>query len=201
MVSVAPPGRVGQYLALTGARLNGADLHALGLATHYIASDRSKRKAQIVAEPRRLATILDEAATAPPAAAVTGASRGHRPAVRVGPVRGHSAALEEDGGDWAPTQRALLAQKSPQSCKVSLRLLHEGAAKTDFADEMRMEYGVAAHVCQRPDFAEGVRALLIDKDNAPAWSPPTPEAVTDHAIDTIFPAHDADPPGSSPSRL
>jgi enoyl-CoA hydratase len=55
-----------------------------------------------------------------------------------------------------------------------------------FADEMRAEYGIAAHVCQRPDFIEGVRALLIDRDNAPQWDPPTPESVTDHMLDTIF---------------
>jgi len=51
---------------------------------------------------------------------------------------------------------------------------------------MRMEYGVAVHLCQRPDFAEGVRALLVDKDNSPRWDPATPEAVSDHMIDTIF---------------
>ena len=39
---------------------------------------------------------------------------------------------------------------------------------------------------QRPDFVEGVRALLIDKDHQPVWQPATPEAVTDHMIDTIF---------------
>jgi enoyl-CoA hydratase len=56
----------------------------------------------------------------------------------------------------------------------------------DFADEMRQEYAVAARVVQRHDFAEGVRAVLIDKDNAPRWNPATAEDVTDHLIDTIF---------------
>ncbi len=62
----------------------------------------------------------------------------------------------------------------------------DGKRRTDFADEMRAEYGVAVHVCQRPDFAEGVRALLVDRDNRPMWNPATPEGVTDHMIDTIF---------------
>src|SRR3546814_1689855 len=56
----------------------------------------------------------------------------------------------------------------------------------DFTNEMRQEYAVAATVVQRPDFLEGVRAVLIDKDNAPKWNPATPEGVTDHMIDTIF---------------
>ena len=71
---------------------------------------------------------------------------------------------------------------------MSLRLLREGRLTTDFADEMRREYGVAAHVVQRPDFVEGVRALIVDKDNAPRWYPATPEGVTDTMIDHIFAA-------------
>ncbi len=56
----------------------------------------------------------------------------------------------------------------------------------DFADEMRQEYAVASKVVQRHDFIEGVRAVLVDKDNRPRWNPETPEGVTDHMIDTIF---------------
>jgi enoyl-CoA hydratase len=56
----------------------------------------------------------------------------------------------------------------------------------NFADEMRQEYAVAARVVQRHDFLEGVRAVLVDKDNAPSWDPATPEAVTDQMLNTIF---------------
>jgi enoyl-CoA hydratase len=56
----------------------------------------------------------------------------------------------------------------------------------DFADEMRQEYAVAARVVQRHDFVEGVRSVLIDKDNQPSWQPASPAQVTDHMIDTIF---------------
>ena len=96
------------------------------------------------------------------------------------------AALEADGSEWAETELATLRAKSPQACKVALRLLAQGARMQDFADEMRQEYAVAAHVVQRPDFAEGVRAVLIDKDNKPRWNPPTPEGVTDAMIDRLF---------------
>jgi enoyl-CoA hydratase len=51
---------------------------------------------------------------------------------------------------------------------------------------MRVEYRLAAHVCQRHDFIEGVRALIVDKDNAPRWEPATAEGVTDHLVDQIF---------------
>ena len=69
---------------------------------------------------------------------------------------------------------------------MSLRIVYDGARMTDFAREMEQEYAVASRVVQRHDFVEGVRALLIDKDNEPHWDPPTPEAVTQHLIDRIF---------------
>ena len=63
----------------------------------------------------------------------------------------------------------------------------ERASMRDFAGEMGMEYGVVmAHVSRHPDFVEGVRALLVDKDNAPRWQPAAPEGVTDAMIDALF---------------
>jgi enoyl-CoA hydratase len=57
---------------------------------------------------------------------------------------------------------------------------------TDFADEMRMEYRIGARVVVRHDFLEGVRALIIDKDNAPKWNPAKPAGVTGALLDEIF---------------
>ena len=96
------------------------------------------------------------------------------------------AALEADGSEWADAALATLRCRSPQACKVSLRLLYDGSLMQDFADEMRQEYALATRVVQRPDFVEGVRALLVDKDNQPAWDPPTPDAVTDRMLDRMF---------------
>ena len=55
-------------------------------------------------------------------------------------------------------------------------------------EEMALEYRLAARMIMRPDFAEGVRAVLVDKDNAPRWNPAAPEAVTDAMLDEIFAA-------------
>src|SRR3546814_2059779 len=84
------------------------------------------------------------------------------------------AALSGDPSEWAAKELRTIATKSPTSCKVALRLLAHGAEMRDFADEMRREYAIAVHLAQGHDFAEGVRALLIDKDNAPHWRPATP---------------------------
>ena len=61
-----------------------------------------------------------------------------------------------------------------------------GAKFTDFADNMKNEFRIACHVLRRPDFIEGVRAVIVDKDNAPKWDPATPEGATDALIDSLF---------------
>jgi enoyl-CoA hydratase len=181
------PGRVGQFLALTGARLDGAECHFLGLATHYIPSEAlDEVKAQIAEHPDRIDLVLNEASTAPPPARIAANIARIDETFASDRLEDIIRALEEDGSEWAINELATLRCKSPQACKVSLRLLSDGANMADFADEMRQEYAVAAHVVQRHDFVEGVRSVLIDKDNQPRWQPETPEQVTDHVIDTIF---------------
>jgi enoyl-CoA hydratase len=181
------PGRVGQFLALTGARLDGAECAALGLATHYVPSlGLEDLKARIAAEPERIEALLEEHSAPPPPARI----EDNRDRIdRLFAADDHETilqALEQDGSDWALKELETLACKSPQACKVTLRLLYDGSLMQDFADEMRQEYAVATRVVQRHDFVEGVRALLVDKDNRPAWDPATPEEVTDRMIDRIF---------------
>lgn len=181
------PGRVGQFLALTGARLDGAECHHLGLATHYVPQEALGRvKADIAERPQEIETILAGASVAPPEARIAANRERIDRLFASDRYEDILQALEADGSDWAAKELETLGGKSPQACKVSLRLLADGAKMADFADEMRREYAVASRVVQRHDFVEGVRALLIDKDNAPRWDPPTPEGVTDHMIDTIF---------------
>jgi len=181
------PGRMGQYLALTGARLNGADCISLGLANHYVPRDRLEALMVALAnEPRDAERILNEATATPPVAEIDARRDAIDRLFAGDTLEDIFTALTSDPSDWAAKELAGLRTKSPQACKVALRLLFDSLPLVDFADEMRMEYGVAAHVCQRHDFIEGVRARLVDKDDAPRWSPATAEGVTEHMIDTIF---------------
>jgi enoyl-CoA hydratase len=183
-------GRVGQYLALTGARIDGADCAALGLATHYLASDTTGDAKRRISEedPDRIEGILGALAIKPPEAKLTDQDN----IIRINRLFASDryedilAALDADGSGWAMKERATLGTKSPQTCKVALRQLAEGGAMTDFSDTMRMEYRIGARVLTRPDFAEGVRAVIVDKDNAPKWNPATPEGVTAALLDEIF---------------
>lgn len=180
-------GRAGQFLALTGARLDGAECLYLGLATHYVPSEALYEvKARIIDQPDRVEGILGAASVTPPAAKIAENQILLNKLFASDTYEDILAALEADTSPWAAKERDTLGTKSPQACKVSLRLLKESRKLSDFADEMRMEYAVGTHVVQRHDFAEGVRAVLIDKDNAPRWQPATPAEVSDHLIDQIF---------------
>ncbi len=181
------PGQVGKFLALTGARLDGSECLALGLATHFIPADELEAvKAELAESPSEVDAILARHSAEPPPARILTNREAIDRLFVAETLEQIIADLEADGGEWAAKELATLRTKSPQSCKVALRQLREGARMVDFADEMRMEYGIAAHIVQRHDFLEGVRALIVDKDNAPRWDPATPEGVTQGRIDTIF---------------
>lgn len=181
------PGRIGQFLALTGHRLDGAEAHALGLATHYLpAAALEEAKAAIVADPQGIEAVLDRLAVAPPPARLLEQRAAIDRLFASDTLEDVFAALAADDSAFAAEQLAVLRTKSPQTMKVSLRLLYDGGLMQSFADEMVQEYAVASRVVQRHDFLEGVRAVLVDKDHAPRWQPATPEDVTDHLIDQIF---------------
>ena len=180
-------GRLGQFLALTGARLDGAECLWAGLATHYLPADKlPEAKARIAEHPDRAGGILAELSVTPPKARIEDNADKIAKHFASDSYEDILASLEKDDSDWAQKERDTLGTKSPQTCKVALRQLAESARLGDFANNMRMEYRIASRVLTRPDFAEGVRAVIVDKTNDPKWDPATPEGVSEELIDTIF---------------
>ncbi|KQM32188.1 enoyl-CoA hydratase/isomerase family protein [Sphingomonas sp. Leaf10] len=181
------PGRIGPYLALTGARIDGSEMLALGLATHLVsAAAIDTITTAIAADPMATDAILSDHATAPGEPAILQQREAIDRLFASDDFEEILSALEAHGSDWAQTQLATLRQRSPLSCKVSLKLLLDGATMPTFEDEMRQEYAVVTRIVQRPDIVEGVRAVIVDKDHAPKWNPATPDAISDHMIDRIF---------------
>ncbi len=181
------PGKAGLWLALTGARIKGADCMRLGIATHYMPSEHVEGFKAALAEhpgsiPGALAHFVRDAGPAPIEAHLDDIDRFFgRPTVEA-----ILEDLELDTGEWARSTLVTLGTKSPQTMKVAFRQLAHGALLTDFADNMVMEYRIGARVVQRPDFIEGVRAVIVDKDNTPRWTPETVEEVGDDLLDEIF---------------
>jgi enoyl-CoA hydratase len=181
------PGRIGHFLALTGHRLDGAECHALGLCTHYVPSaDVEAVKAALIADPADSEGVLNRVHTTPGDAAILAYAGEIDRLFAADNVEAIRDALSAASDEFARKQLAILSSKSPLSCKVSLRLLVEGAGRASFADEMTAEYALALRVCGTHDFIEGVRALIVDKDNQPQWTPATLEAVTPSMVDDLF---------------
>lgn len=184
-------GRLAQFLALTGARLSGAECVRLRLATHYVPSERlEEAKARIIAQPFRTQAILDELSLEDiPEAPIMGNLERinlHFASDRLEDILASLDAGAASGDEWAAREAATVRAKSPMACKVSLKLLVESPYQLHFVDEMRMEYGIMVRLIRHPDFREGVRALLVDKDNAPRWQPTDPASISDADVERFF---------------
>ena len=184
-------GRLAQFLALTGARLSGAEAMRLRLATHYIPSDRLEdAKQRIIDQPFRTQAVLDELSeeALPDAPIMGNLARIDRyfASDRLEDILAALDAGAAEGDAWAAKEAATIRSKSPMACKVSLKLLVESPCQLHFVDEMRMEYGIMVRLIRHPDFREGVRALLIDKDNKPNWHPTRPEAIGEADVQAFF---------------
>ena len=182
------PGRVGTWLALTAARLGQADALWAGFSTHSVASADLEAVVDALAESgdpdAALATFAKPAEAAPAAALLPVIDR----CFSADTVEEILAWLDAEAGEhaeWAAKQAAVIRQKSPTSLKIALRQMREGA-NAGFDDCMRMEYRIVSRIPQGVDFYEGVRAVIIDKDNAPKWRPDRLEDVAFADIDAYF---------------
>jgi enoyl-CoA hydratase len=181
------PGHIGLWLALTGARIKAADCELIGMATDFMESGKVEAfKAALIADPAAVETLLTEYE-----------GDAGRPTIaqhqdEIDRIFGHDsveaivAALAAADTDWAREQLKVLATKSPQTMKVAFRQLKLGGQAKNFADNMAMEYRIGARVVRRPDFIEGVRAVIVEKDNAPKWNPGALEGVSEALLDEIF---------------
>ncbi|KAM7153145.1 3-hydroxyisobutyryl-CoA hydrolase, mitochondrial isoform 1-T1 [Macrochelys suwanniensis] len=188
-------GKIGYYLALTGFRLKGRDLQKAGIATHFVESEKlpaleedlmalkspSKENVADVLNSYHMKCkidqekqfVLDE----------------HMDKINslfsANSMEKIIQNLKQDGSPFALKQLETINKMSPTSLKMTLRQLREGASMT-LQDVLTMEYRLSQACMSGHDFYEGVRAVLIDKDQVPKWKPATLEEVTDEFVDSCF---------------
>ncbi|XP_030761932.1 3-hydroxyisobutyryl-CoA hydrolase, mitochondrial isoform X2 [Sitophilus oryzae] len=181
-------GRLGWYLALTGYRLKGTDVLRAGVATHIVNSKdiENVEKALLECKNNDINSALakfhqdnkSEFSLAPYLEKINfcfGA-----PTVEEVYER-----LEKDGSKWAEETINTLNKMSPTSMKIAYKELEIGK-NLNLLDCLRMEYRIAVNCVNNHDFPEGVRALLIDKDQNPKWKPSTLKEVTDELVNSYF---------------
>jgi len=186
------PGEIGVYMAMTGARLKAADAVYAGVGDAYVPSDRLDDLVTALGDApfhrgarTAVGRTISEFAVDPGPSDIEALRERIDAAFDKATVEEIIASLEQAGDDWAMKTVATMRGKSPTSMKVALRAIRQGA-EHDFHDCMIMEYRIANGCIAGHDFYEGVRAVVIDKDQAPKWQPAGLEEVTDTAVDRYF---------------
>jgi enoyl-CoA hydratase len=191
--------RVGVYFALTGLRAIAGDAVALGLAKTFVPSAAFPALTQALESEEPVKTVLGRFAASPPrstlideAEAIETCFSGPDRAAILDALRD----AETQGHAIAAPARAAMQEKSPTSQAIALKQMVLGAT-IDFDEALRMDYRIVSRICRGHDFYEGVRAVIVDKDNRPRWSPPPARAEIDAYFAPLgdgeleFPARDA----------
>ena len=185
------PGQLGNYLGLTGLTIGAADALYTGLADHFVPQTEMTALAALIEATPGAQLRGAIAAFAAPFAGLAGASmlEAERAAIDrhfgAGSVPAIMASLATDSGAFAQQALAAMRLRSPLMMCVTHELLVRGAA-LGVADCLRMERSLVRHNFEHGEVLEGVRALVIDKDNAPRWNPPTLEEVTPAMVARFF---------------
>jgi enoyl-CoA hydratase len=165
------PHQAGVWLALTGARIGAGDAAALGLATHVVPSAGFAALEAALELPGDTAAILATHAVDPPKAAhaadlplIAEAFAGHDLAEVMASLEAHADSA------FACDTLATLRRVSPTSLALALRQMRAGA-DLSLTQALQLEFRIVSRICRAHDFYEGVRALIVDKDNRPVWTP------------------------------
>jgi enoyl-CoA hydratase len=193
------PGHIGRYLGLTGARLGPADALYCGFATHFVPRGRVSEFVAALA-----GLVWRDGAEQEQIGDVLGSFQGdpgeppliaRRAAIdrcfaaetmeKILEALAREAVSGGPDGEWAAETRASLLTKSPTSLKVTLRQLIVGRGY-DLEQALALEYRLTQHFMAGHDFYEGIRAVLVDKDQTPRWRPPSLAEVGNAEVETYF---------------
>ncbi len=178
------PGFLGTYLGLSGHRIEGPDIVYAGLGTAFVPAARLAELSAALAQEGpdaipRFAAALPPYALQPDLAAIDRCFS----ADSVGEI---IARLEAEGTPWSRSVLAILTRMSPSSLCWSLASLRAGAQR-DLEACLVAELALVKRIIRLPDFAEGVRAMVVDKDRAPRWQPARIEDVDPRLIADLVP--------------
>jgi len=188
------PGALGPFLALTSHRLRAADALWAGIVDADVPSARmNELQAALGAADlsgsdanRKVDAVIARFAVDPGPPALPAMMLDIDRCFSAGSVSEIEAKLKKHLGEWAKKQLAALMKLSPLSMAITLEQLKR-CANRSFEDTMTIEYRMAQHAMRADhDFFEGVRALLIDKDQKPQWNPSTIEGVTRDMVEAHF---------------
>nr|XP_058961469.1 3-hydroxyisobutyryl-CoA hydrolase, mitochondrial-like [Pocillopora verrucosa] len=188
-------GKLGLYLALTGHRLKGYDIKHAGVATHFVTSEKltDLESALLNLPDPQMNTVqnvldnYDEMCSDEEQKEFVLEKHIHQinSCFDKPTIEEILQALRDDGSDWAMKQVETLHKMSPTSLKITLRQLQEGQ-NLSLSDCLKMEYRLTQRCMEDNDFYEGIRAVLVDKDNNPKWKPGSLADVSNNKVNSYF---------------
>ncbi|GLK71646.1 enoyl-CoA hydratase [Ancylobacter dichloromethanicus] len=185
------PGWSGTWLAMTGARIGMADAVALGLYTHHIPAVRWPELIDALAAGEAMQGAITRLAVRPPAPALAHLYPHIDRIFAGGSVAAIVIALQKVGegegeaAEFARVQLETIRRASPTSVHIAFQQMQRGLG-LDLAGCLGLEFRLVTRLLDQPDFFEGVRALLVDKDQRPVWQPARLEDVDPAALAALF---------------
>ncbi|XP_065577818.1 3-hydroxyisobutyryl-CoA hydrolase, mitochondrial-like isoform X2 [Artemia franciscana] len=183
---------LGMYLALTGYRLKGFDTIHAGIATHFVFSDQlPKLHASLLNLPDNpgVSKIEEVLHGYSPKTVPDFSLKRYQSQIKehfcLSSVEEIIQSLEGDSSEWAQHTKGTMLKMSPTSLKITFEALKRGKTLS-LEDCFSMEYRLSQHCMLAPDFYEGVRAVLIDKDQNPKWKPSKLEEVSEERVKSFF---------------
>ncbi|EGC35152.1 hypothetical protein DICPUDRAFT_33863 [Dictyostelium purpureum] len=185
----------GMYLALTGNKLKGKNVLASGVATHFISNERIKdveSALENLSNPthENVKKVLDQVCDK---IDVNDSSLEFNQNLEtIERIFGKSSveeifdSLEKENTEWSKQTLKTLKTVSPTSLKVVFEQMNQGKKLPSLAKCLEMEFRISQHFLEKPDFFEGVRALLVDKDKNPKWNPSSIDQVSDDLVKSYF---------------
>lgn len=184
------PHKIGFYLGLTGAKISFADCYALGIVHEIVARESLTHIIAALAETslpnhQVVTDILKPFGQSVPASELLQHQEDIAECFSKATVEEIVEALEKNTSAWCQQTAAVIKTKSPTSLKVTLAALQK-AQTLDFDECMAMEFRLTCHFIEGHDFFEGIRAVIIDKDQQPQWKPSTLSQVATQDVARYF---------------
>jgi enoyl-CoA hydratase len=185
------PGELGAYCALSGERLAAPDGVAAGIATHRVSSARFDDLRDVLCGATSVDALLAAFAESKSEAPIVARKNAIDRCFKGDSVEPIVAALEREGAaagtdaEFAAATAANIRTKSPTSLAIALAQLRAGK-DLDFGACMQTEFRIVSRIIHGHDFYEGVRAVIVDKDNSPRWRPAALSDVTAAEVERHF---------------
>lgn len=179
------PKSTGIYCALSAGRLKQADALATGVLTHAIDGERLAELEAALATETDVDALLARFSINPGASDLLARADHVDRIFGAGSVAEILARLDGEADEWSAKVAGIIRSKSPTSVLIAFEQMRRGA-ELDFNGCMHLEFRIVNEILRQHDFYEGVRAVIVDKDQAPKWSPSSLEEVDSAALAAYF---------------